>query len=293
MALLTSFRIMVRAVRQFAADDVSQMGAALAYYALFSTAPLLILAVLFAGFIFGEEAARARVSEHLTEVVGPASAREILALMDQAMRPTTEGLAAVLGIVVLVLGALGAFLHVRRCLCVIWRLEPPRGSGFLGTLLNYALAILMVLGVGLLLLLSLAVSTALLVLIQFFGEELPGGVALWRWLYAGASWLLLSLFFALVFRIMSGRRIAWGYVVYGSLITSLLFTAGKILISLYLAYTSTASAYGAAASLVVFLLWVYYSAQIFFFGAELVQARRTRAQWLSSSAPAMASRGRL
>jgi membrane protein len=290
MALSTSIHILIRAVRQFAEDGVSQMGAALAYYALFSTAPLLILAVMFVGMIFDEEAARARVRVHLTEVVGPASADEILAAMELAIRPATGGLATSLGVAALVVGALGVFLHVRRCLCVIWRLELPRGSGFLETLLNYLLAILMVLCIGLLLFLSLAASTALQVLHQSLGENLPGGGALWQWLEAGLSFLMLSLFFALVFRVMSGRRIAWGYVVYGSLISALLFTVGKTLISMYLAYTSTASAYGAAASLVVFLVWVYYSAQIFFFGAELIQARRTRAVWLSGSAPAPANR---
>ena len=103
----------------------------------------------------------------------------------------------------------------------------------------------------------------------------------WHVLDAGFSFVLLTLFYGLVFRVMSGGRILWPHVLYGSVISALLFTVGKTLIGLYLAYTSTASAYGAAGSLVVFLVWVYYSAQIVFFGAELVQARRTRADWLT------------
>ena len=134
-----------------------------------------------------------------------------------------------------------------------------------------------------LLLLSLAVSTAVPFLADVLGKDFPVGTRFWQGVDAGVSFGLLTLFFALVFRVMSGRRIAKHHVLYGSVITALLFTAGKTLISLYLAYTSTASAYGAAGSLVVFLVWVYYSSQITFFGAELVQARRTRAEWLSQS----------
>jgi membrane protein len=281
MALSTSVRILFRAARQFGADGASQMGAALAYYALFSTAPLLILAVMLSGLIFGEQAARDRVRKHLTEAVGPETAREVNHLMETAAKPSGGRLAAALGGAALLLGALSVFLHFRRCLCVIWRLDSPGRKAAIGTLLNYLLAIIMVLCVGSLLFLSLAASTALPLLVDFLGKDFPVGARFWQWLDAGVSFALLTLFFALVFRVMSGRRILWRHVLYGSVFSALLFTAGKTLISLYLAYTSTASAYGAAGSLVAFLVWVYYSAQIILFGAELVQAGRTRADWLS------------
>jgi len=258
------------------------MGAALAYYALFSTAPVLVLAVMLSGVIFGEQAARDRVRKHLTEIVGPETAREVNNLMEIAAKPVGGTLAAALGGAALLLGALSVFLHLRRCLCVIWRLDSPGRKGTIQTLLNYLLAIIMVLCVGILLFLSLAASTALPWLVDFLGEDFPVGARFWQWLDAGVSFLLLTLFFALVFRVMSERRILWRHVLYGSVISAVLFTAGKTLISLYLAHTSTASAYGAAGSLVVFLVWVYYSAQIIFFGAELVQARRTRADWHST-----------
>jgi membrane protein len=281
MALWTSARIFFRAARQFAADGGSQMGAALAYYALFSTAPLFILAVMLSGPIFGEQAARDRVRKLLTEIAGPETAREVNTLIETAHRPAGGNLAAALGGAALLLGALSVFLHVRNCLCVIWRLDLPERKGAVATLLNYLLAVAMVVCVGIVLFLSLAASTALPLLVDFLGREFPLGERFWHWLDAGVSFALLTLFFALVCRVMSERRILWRHVLYGSVITALLFTAGKILIGLYLAYTGTASAYGAAGSLVVFLIWVYYSAQITFFGAELVQARRTRAEWLS------------
>ena len=281
MAIATSFRILLRAARQFGADGASQMGAALAYYALFSTAPLLVLAVTLSGLIFGEGAARDRLRKHLTEVVGPETAREVNHLMETASKPKGGSLAAALGGATLLLGALSVFLHFRRCLCVIWRLDSPERKGVFEALLGYLLAIIMVLCVGILLLLSLAASTALPRLVHFLGKDFPLGASFWQWLDAGVSFALLTLFFALVFRVMSERRISWRHVLYGSVISALLFTAGKTLISFYLAYTSTASAYGAAGSLVVLLVWLYFSAQIVFFGAELVQARRTRADWLS------------
>jgi membrane protein len=283
MGLTTSIRILIQAARQFSADGAAQMGAALAYYALFSIAPLLVLAVMLSGLIFGEQAARDRVRKHLTEVVGPESAREVNTLMESANKPSGGTVAAVLGVIALVLGALGVFLHARRCLCTIWHLDTQGSRRVLATLLNYLLAIIMVLCVGALLFLSLALSTAVPLLVQYMGKNSPLGTRSWRWLDAGVTFGLLTLFFALVFRVMSGRRIAWRHVLYGSFVSALLFTGGKTLISLYLAYTSTASAYGAAGSLVVFLVWVYYSSQITFFGAELVQARRTRAAWLKTA----------
>ena len=149
------------------------------------------------------------------------------------------------------------------------------------TLLNYLLAIVMVVFVGFLLFLSLAASAALPFLVNYLGQGFPVGARFWHWLDAGVSFALLTLFFAFLFRVMSERRIPWRHVLYGATITALLFTIGKTLISLYLAYTGTATAYGAAGSWVVFLIWMYYSAQITFFGAELVEARCTRGDWLS------------
>ncbi len=287
MPFLTSIRIVVRAATQFSQHDGAQMSAALAYYALFSTTPLLLLAVRVAGLFFGEEEARAQVRTRLTERFGPETTRLITDWMDQAARPASGTLAAVVGIVLLLVGALGLFLHLRRCLCIIWQLEPPKGSGLLITLLNYLLAILAVVVVGLLLLVSLAASTAAAVLIHDFNDWLPGGAGLWRWIEWALSFFLLALFFAVVYRVLSGRQVPWHYLWYGAFVSAFLFTVGKTLISLYLAYTSTTSIYGAAGSLVVFLVWVYYSSQIAFFGAELIQARRTRAEWLP---PAAASR---
>ena len=236
---------------------------------------------MLSGLVFGEQAAHDQVKKHLTEVVGPETAREVNSLIERSVRPRGFSLAAALGGAALVVGALGVFLHIRRCLSVIWRLESPERKGVIESLMGYLLAVVMVLGVGMLLLLSLAASAALPWLVDFLGNDFPVGARFWHWLDAGLSFALLALFFALVFRVMSGRRILLRHVVYGAVISALLLTVGKTLIGLYLGYTGTASAYGGCRlARRVPGLGLLLQAQIIFFGAELVQARRTRADWL-------------
>ena len=196
MALPAGLRILFGAVRQFQADGASQMGAALAYYALFSTAPLLVVAVMLSGVVFGEQAAREQVRKHLSQVVGPETAREVNHLMETAVKPAGGWLAAALSGGTLLIGALGVFLHFRQCLRVIWRLESPGRKGAIETLISYLLAIVMVMCVGILLLLSLAASTALPLLANFLGKDFPVGPRFLHWLDAGVSFALLALFFA-------------------------------------------------------------------------------------------------
>ena len=277
----TSFRILKRAIEQFGKDHAGQMGAALAYYTLFSIAPLLILAIRMAGYVYGEENARAQVYTHLREVMTKDSADAVQKMIDQVHQAQAGSWAPELGLGLLFLGALGIFLHIRHTLCIIWKLEPPRGNSILGLLLNYLLAILMILITGLLLLASLAVSTVLPVLIDKVNELFPGTGIPWQLVEFGISIFFLTLVFATVYSVLSGRRIGWRYVGFGSLIAAFLFTIGKTLLGLYLVYSTTASMYGAAASVVAFLIWVFYSSQILFFGAELIQARRSRREWLN------------
>jgi membrane protein len=279
--ILTSLRIIGRAIMQFNRHGGTQMGAALAYYALFSTAPLLVLAVMLAKPFFGEGAAEAQVEFRLTEILGRDNAQEIKNWMDHRVPPSASPLAATLGIAFLLAGTLGAFLHLRGCLCVIWDLQPPRGSTLLMTVLNYLLALATVFCVGLLLTLCMVASALLELTARLMGDESLGGPILWRVLDAGVAFLLLTLFFAIIYQVLSGGQIRRSYVFYGAILSALLFLAGKLLISLYLALTNPSSIYGVAGSLVVFLVWVFYSAQIAFFGAEIIQARRTRAEWMT------------
>jgi membrane protein len=262
------------------ANQDSRLGAALSYYTLFSIAPLLVIAIHIAGLFFGEDAARGKVVEHLSSMIDKESAQAIQKLVESAAQPKSGDWAPLVSFGVLVVGALSVFLHVRGALCTIWKLEPPQGNTILGVVMDYLLALAMVLCTGVLLLLSLAASMLVPIFRDLMDRQFPGNGFQWQILEFGLSVLFLTLLFTAIFRILSGQRIPWKYALYGALITSLLFSIGKVALGMYLVYTGTASMYGAAGSLVVFLIWVYYSSQILFFGAELVQARRTRGEWM-------------
>jgi membrane protein len=191
----------------------------------------------------------------------------------------------------LLVAALGAFLHVRNALCAIWKLEPPHGNTWLGIVLDYVLAIVMVFLVATLLLMSLAFSVAIPIIRRAMDDNIMNTDPYWEWVEWLGSFVFLALLFAVCYRTLSGGRIPWGYVVYGAVIASILFTIGKSLLSYYIVYTGMASMYGAAGSVVVFMIWVYYSSQILFFGAELIQARRTRHEWMDGEKPGAAVQG--
>jgi membrane protein len=269
-----SARVLYAAVRQWNANQDLRWGAALAYYALFSVAPLLVIAIDIAALVFGAEAARGGVEQQLAGWIGHEPAQAAQSLLQHAGQGGHSAW-PIISYILLVVGALGAFLHLRTALCFIWKLEPPQGGSLLAIVLDYALALAMVFIVGALLLVSLAAAVVITFVHAYFGEEIPGSALLWQIVEIGVSLVLLALLFAVTYRVLSGRRIAWNYVMYGSIIAALLFTVGKVLLSYYLVFTGTASSYGAAGSVVVFLMWVYYSSQVLFFGAELIQARRT------------------
>jgi membrane protein len=270
----SSGRVIYRAAKQWSANQDLRWGAALAYYALFSTAPLFVIAINIASFVFGPEAARGEVERQLTESIGREPARAIQSLIQEAHQEQGGTWAPIIGYVVLVVGALGVFLHLRAALRFIWKLEATQGSGFIAMVVDYVLALVMVLFMGFLLLASLGISVAVTALQAFMGDRLPLSVEIWQAVEFGVSFLLLTLLFAATYWILSGHRISWGYVLYGSVLAALLFTVGKSLLSYYLVFAGTSSAYGAAGSVAVFLVWVYYSSQVLFFGAELIQARR-------------------
>jgi membrane protein len=278
----TSLRILIRAGQQWSANGDSRLGAALAYYALFSIAPLLVIAINIAGVVYGEEAARGEVKRYLTAYIDSDSAGAVQNLVISAGEAEGAIPARILSLGVLAYGAVGAFVHLRTSLCLIWRLEPPHTNTIIATLLDYALALVMVVCTGVLLLASLAASITVSALRAYVDERFAGWAVPWDWLDFAVSLAFLTLLFAASYRVLSDQRIGWRYVIYGAVMASLLFTIGKFLLSVYVVYGGTASAFGAAGSLVVFLVWVYYSSQTFFLGAELIQARRTRQEWLKA-----------
>jgi membrane protein len=279
----TSLLIVLRALNQFSTHNAYQMAAALAYYMLFSLAPLLLLAIAIAGAIFGTETARFQVYEQIAHGAGQDTGKFVQGLLRNADTAEDQSWAPVIGILLSLFASLQAFLHLRQSFRTIWEMEVPKGQTYLSIALDYGLSALMVFVVGALLVASLAASTALNIVESRWPVPFPGG---WHTVEIAVSFALVTLAFAAQYWVLSGRSISWWYVLYGSVICSVLFTIGKVVLARYLAFTSATSVYGAAGSLVGFLIWIYYSSLIVFLGAELIQSRRTRAQWLNTATAA-------
>jgi membrane protein len=279
---MTSLRIVYRAVSKWIENGGPRQGAALAYYAVFSAAPLMLIAVQTTGAVFGEDAAKGKVHSQLETLMGTEVATQVENFIYTANVESTSWTPTI-SVAFLVVAALGAFLHVRNALCAIWKLEPPHGNTWLGVVLDYGLALVMVFLTATLLLISLAASLVVPIVQKMMQNEYIATENYWHWIEMGGSFIFLTFLFASLYRILSGGRISWAYVWYGSFIAAVLFTIGKTLLSHYLVYTDTATIYGAAGSVMVFLTWMYYSSQILFFGAELIEARRTRLEWMRSA----------
>jgi membrane protein len=249
--------------------DASSMGAALAFYTLFAIAPILIIAMGLADMLIGEDIARAHVLQEMRALIGDTGAAAVRTLLASAHYRQRSGFAAVLGILTLLVGATSVFGELQNALNRIWN-TPARGKseGWWQFLCTRALSFGLILGVGLLLLVSLIASAALAAFGSWLESFFPGWKLLLSLLDLTSGFAIATLLFTMIFKYVPRAKIGWGDVWIGGLVTACLFTLGKVLIGAYLSRTAFASAYGAAGSLIVLLLWVYYSAQIFLLGAE-------------------------
>lgn len=249
-------------------DKAQRLGAALAYYAAFSIAPLLVLLVSVAGYFYKEDTL-SHVQSQIALMAGSNAAEAIVATM-RGVNNTAGGVApTILSIVTLLLGATGMFGQLQDAMNTIWGVTPKPRRFWADILRTRLLAFMMVVAICFLLLVSLAMTTALAVVSKYFQELLPFTAALWPLVDIGVSFVLTTLLFAAIFKILPDVDIAWTDVWLGAAATAVLFAVGKYGIGLYLGRSSFESAYGAAGSLLVLLVWVYYSSQILFFGAEL------------------------
>ncbi len=264
------------ALRGWVDDNASSMGAALAFYTLFSLAPVLVLAIAIAGLAIGHGHAQQLLLSELSGLLGETGAQGVKSVLDATSTQRDGWIATGLGLATLVIGATTVFAELRRDLDRIWRCRATNGSGIGATLHARFLSFGMVVAIGFLLLVSLVVSAAL----TYLGQLLGIGGAPMRSAEFLASVAVTTGLFALVFKILPSARIDWRDVWPGSLVTAVLFWIGKYLIGLYLGTSAVASSYGAAGTLVVVIVWVYYSAQIFFYGAEFTHeyARRSGRQ---------------
>ena len=277
MTLKGSWFLVRDAFFQWIDDNPFQMGAALAYYTLFSIAPLLLIAIAVAGSVFGRDASQDQIIGAIQDLVGVQSARAIQAIIESAgQRPDSGFFASAIGMIFFLLGAGGVVGQLQDSLNTIWRVVPKTGRGIMGFLRDRLVSYSMVLGVGFLLLVSLIVSAVLTVVSGIIGGFLPIDAATAYTLDLVVSFTFITLLFAVIYKFVPDVRIAWRDVWIGAATTSLLFSAGKFLIGLYLGHSTVTSIYGAAGSLVTLLLWVYYSSLMFFFGAELTQVYATR-----------------
>jgi membrane protein len=250
-------------------DYASSMGAALAYYTLFSLGPLLLLVIAVAGLAFGAEAARGQIVAQLGGLIGTEGAAAIEGLLKSASEPAKSAVASIISFVTLIIGATSIFAELQSDLDRIWRApEAIQASGVWGLLRTRLLSFGLIVSIGFLLLVSLVVSAGLAAMGTWWGAWFGGWVTMLQILNQVVSVSFVTILFALMYRILPSVRVAWYDVWYGALATSVLFTIGKFAIGMYLGKAGVASGFGAAGSIVVLLVWVFYSAQIFLLGAE-------------------------
>ncbi|MBA2482763.1 MAG: YihY/virulence factor BrkB family protein [Planctomycetes bacterium] len=263
---------LVRSVfSSYFADKVPRMAAALSYYTVFSVAPLLVIAIAMAGFFLGDEAARGQISQQIQGLVGQQSADAIETMVKASSKPSASLIASIIGIVTLLFGATGVFGELQDSLNTIWEVK-PKPMGVKGFLKNRFLSFTMVLGIGFLLLVSLLLSAGIAALNMYIQALWPDVARVMAFASVIVSFALITVLFALIFKVLPDVRLRWSDVWIGAAGTSALFSIGKYLIGLYIGNSGVGSTYGAVGSLVVFLIWIYFSSQAFLIGAEFTKA---------------------
>ena len=271
-------RLFRTALKGFWADSVPRLGASLSYYTLFAIAPVLLVVIAIAGFVFGPDAVRGRLVGEIDGLIGTAGAEAVQTLLQGASEPKASRLATVIGGITFLITASGAFLELQHALNTIWRVKPSAGARIREFLLERARSFGIVLALGFLLVVSLAASAALSAVSGWVEGRWPLHPAVWQGINMVLAVALVTVIFALVYRFLPDVELRWGDVWMGAFVTALLFNVGKYLIGLYLGTSAFASSYGAIGSVLVLLLWVYYTSQVVLLGAEFTRAytRRSR-----------------
>lgn len=271
-----TFDLLAETYNQFLDDKGFKMSAALSYYAAFSLGPMLIIIISIAGFFFGEEAARGGIVKEFSSLMGKEGAEIIETIIKGAANKTTGIIATVVSIIFLVLGSLAVFVELQESLNIIWGVELRPGRAILSLLKTRLTSLYMVITTGFLLIISLAINSFITLAYNYFGTLFNSMLPMADVLNIISSFIIITLLFALIFKYLPDVILSWKYVWFGALITSLLFSIGKYLIGLYLGNSSYSSTYGAAASMVILFIWIYYSGLILYFGAEFTQVFRNK-----------------
>jgi membrane protein len=276
MKLKDLWGLLKETYQEWSEDKAPRLAAALSYYTIFSLAPLLVIVIAIAGLVFGQAAAQNRINVQIEGLIGQPGASAIQAMIASASNPRAGIIATVIGIVTLLLGAAGLFGQLQDSLNTIWEIQTKPEKGLGGLIKKRFLSFTMVLGIGFLLLVSLVITAALSALDNFTTQLFPGFELVFQVVNFLISFGVITLLFAMIYKILPDAKLGWRDVWLGAAVTALLFSIGKLLIGLYLGHASVTSSFGAAGSLVVVLLWIYYSAQILFFGAEFTQVYARR-----------------
>ncbi|HEY7041532.1 MAG TPA: YihY/virulence factor BrkB family protein [Methylomirabilota bacterium] len=269
-------RIVRRAVRKWNEDDCLTAGAALAYYAVFSLAPILVIAIAVAGALFGQDAAQGEIVEQIRDLVGEEGATAIQSLIQSASRQGTGSVASLIGLLVLLFGSTSAFSQLQAALNRVWDVPGRSESGVVDIVRARFWSFAAVLGVGFLLSVSLVLSAAAAALGRYGSGWMPGISGVLVLAQIAGSLIVHTLLFAMIFKVLPDTAIRWRDVWVGAAVTAAFFYVGKLAIGVYLGRSEIGAAYGAAAWIILILAWVYYSAQIVLFGAEFTRAYATR-----------------
>lgn len=276
MKLYAIWKLLKETFVQWQQDRVPILAAALAYYMVFSLAPMLIIAVAVASFVIGKEAAQEQLAIQLQQFIGSEAAQSIQTLIQERYQPQSGLIATIVAIATLFFGATTVFAQLKVALNIIWGVTPKPERGFLNFLMARSLSVLMIVAIGFLLLVSLVFSSVLAGLSEWLDQWMDTPANIWRWTDLSVSFIVVTLLFSAIYKILPDAKVAWSDVWVGSTLTSILFTLGKWGISLYLGHSSVKSFYGAAGSFVILLLWIFFTAQILLIGAEFTQVWANR-----------------
>jgi membrane protein len=265
------WRVITSALQDWSRHHSASFGAALAYYSVFSLGPLLLIVTAVAGLALGEDAVRGELANQFRTLLGPIGSQAVEAMLQGASNPQTGKFAAVAGIALLIIAALAVVLQLKEALNAIWEVETERKATWIGYIRTYLISFVGILGLGFLLAVSLVINAGLASAASWVGTS-PEQVIAWEAINFSVSLLVLALLFALLFKWFPDTEVRWRDVIPGALVTALLFNLGKLAIAWYVGRQALESTYGAASSIVILLIWVYYSAQILLFGAELTHS---------------------
>ena len=260
--------LLKQAFAKWSEHKAPRLGASVAFYSILSFAPLLILITAMIALIFGQANAQGSLVNEARQLIGEHGAETVESLLKNAQKPSSGIFASIVAFATLLFGASGVFTELREALNIMWEVPEPPTSGFFGMIKQRLFSFGMVLSVGFLLLVSLVLSAGLAYLGKAFGAFLPMPAFVLQVINFLVSFFVIGLLFALMFKYVPNAKVPWRDAVLGAICTAFLFTIGKLLLGIYLGKASVGSTYGAAGSLVAVVVWIYYSAQIFFFGAE-------------------------